>query len=410
MTTTEQFVIVGASLAGAIAAQVLREEGFGGRIALVGAEPDRPYERPPLSKGYLLGTSPREEVFVHPAGWYAEHDVDLRLGTRVSSLDRTNRQVVLGDGEVLGYDRLLLATGSEPRRLEVPGAELDGVIYLRTLEDSDRIRAALTTASHVVIIGAGWIGLETAAAVRAAGLDVTVLEAAELPLLRVLGPEVARVFAGLHHEHGVDLRFGVQITRLVGPAEGGSVTGVELGDGIVVPADLVLVGVGIVPAVGLAAAAGLEVANGVRVDAQLRTADPAIFAAGDVANADHPTLHRPIRVEHWENARRQGALAARSMLGQDVVFDRLPYFFSDQYDVGMEYVGYVAPGEYDEVVLRGDVAGRAFQAFWLAGGRVLAGMNVNVWDVVPDVEALIARGREVDAGRLADPTVPLAAI
>jgi len=412
MATTETFVIVGASLAGATAAQVLREEGFDGTLVLIGAEPDRPYERPPLSKGYLQGTSPREEVFVHPADWYAAHDVDLQLSTTVTSIDRAAHEVVLAGGERVPYDRLLLATGSEPRRLSVPGATRAGVHYLRRLEDSERIRDAFAQSARVVIIGAGWIGLETAAAARAAGLAVTVLEAAELPLLRVLGPEVAQVFADLHREHGVDLRLGVEVTGLVGTGadEGGAVTGVRLGDGTVVAADLVLVGVGITPVAALAAGAGLDATNGVRVDEHLRTQDPAIFAAGDVADAYHPTLRRQIRVEHWENARRQGAAAARAMLGQDVTFDRLPYFFSDQYDLGMEYVGYVEPGEYDRVVLRGDVGGREFLAFWLSGGRVLAGMNVNVWDVVGDVEELIGRGRQVDVDRLADPDVPLAEI
>lgn len=412
MATIETFVIVGASLAGATAAQVLREEGFDGRIVLLGAEPDRPYERPGLSKGYLMGTSSREDLFVHPSGWYAEHDVDLRLSTTVVGLDRAARVVVLDDGERIGYDRLLLATGSEPRRLGVPGADLAGVAYLRRLADSEQIRDAFRARPRVAIIGAGWIGLETAAAARIAGLEVTVLESAELPLLRVLGAEVAQVFADLHREHGVDLRLGVQVAGLTGAGVGGSpaVTGVRLGDGTVVAADLVLVGVGITPVVALAHDAGLDVTGGVRVDEHLRTMDPAVFAAGDVANAYHPRLGRHIRVEHWENARRQGGAAARSMLGQDAPFDRLPYFFSDQFDVAMEYVGFVAPGEYDRVVLRGDVDRREFIAFWLAEGRVLAGMNVNVWDVVADIEQLVASGRQVDPARLADPAVPLTSV
>ena len=412
MATSQTFVIVGASLAGATAAQVLREEGFDGRIVLLGAEPERPYERPGLSKGYLMGTSSREELFVHPSDWYVRNDVDLRLSTVVRSLDRTARSVVLDGGERVAYDRVLLATGSEPRRLGVPGADLAGVAYLRRLGDSERIRDAFRTGPRVAIIGAGWIGLETAAAARMAGLEVTVLEAAELPLLRVLGPEVAQVFASLHRDHGVDLRLGVQVAGLTGSGVGGppAVTGVRLGDGTVLDADLVLVGVGIVPVVALAADAGLDVTDGVNVDEHLRTADPAVFAAGDVANAYHPGLKRHIRVEHWENARRQGGAAARSMLGQDAAFDRLPYFFSDQFDLSMEHVGYVAPGEYDRVVLRGDVDRREFVAFWLSDGRVLAGMNVNVWDVVADIEQLVASGRQVDLARLADPDVPLASL
>lgn len=412
MATSQTFVIVGASLAGATAAQVLREEGFSGRIVLLGAEPERPYERPGLSKGYLMGTSSREELFVHPSDWYVRNDVDLRLSTVVRSVDRAAHSVVLDGGKRVGYDRLLLATGSEPRRLGVPGAEMAGVAYLRRLGDSERIRDAFRAGPRVVIIGAGWIGLETAAAARMAGLEVTVLEAAELPLLRVLGSEVARVFAGLHRDHGVHLRLGVQVVGLTGSGVGGppTVTGVRLGDGTVVDADLVLVGVGIAPVVALAADAGLDVTDGVRVDEHLRTADPAVFAAGDVANAYHPRLKRHIRVEHWENARRQGGAAARSMLGQDAPFDRLPYFFSDQFDVSMEYVGFVAPGQYDRVVLRGDVARRELVAFWLADGRVLAGMNVNVWDVVADIEQLVASGRQVDPARLADPDVPLGSL
>lgn len=412
MATSQTFVIVGASLAGATAAQVLREEGFSGRIVLLGAEPERPYERPGLSKGYLMGTSSREELFVHPSDWYVRNDVDLRLSTVVRSVDRAAHSVVLDGGKRVGYDRLLLATGSEPRRLGVPGAEMAGVAYLRRLGDSERIRDAFRAGPRVVIIGAGWIGLETAAAARMAGLEVTVLEAAELPLLRVLGSEVARVFAGLHRDHGVHLRLGVQVVGLTGSGVGGppTVTGVRLGDGTVVDADLVLVGVGIAPVVALAADAGLDVTDGVRVDEHLRTADPAVFAAGDVANAYHPRLKRHIRVEHWENARRQGGAAARSMLGQDAPFDRLPYFFSDQFDVSMEYVGFVAPGQYDRVVLRGDVDRRELVAFWLADGRVLAGMNVNVWDVVADIEQLVASGRQVDPARLADPDVPLGSL
>ena len=406
MTGDRGFVIVGASLAGAKAAQALREEGFDGRVTLVGDEAVRPYERPPLSKEYLQGKSEREKVFVHPEGWYAEHDVDLRLSTEVTGIDRSGHHVDLAGGERLGYDALLLTTGSVPRRLTVPGADLDGVRYLRRLDDSEGIRAAFGDARRVVIIGAGWIGLETAAAARIAGLEVTVLEYAELPLLRVLGPEAATVFADLHRGHGVDLRCGVEVAELVG--EGGSVTGVRLGDGTEVAADLVLVGVGILPQDALARSAGLEVGNGITVDAHLRTSDPDIYAAGDVADAYHPRLRRHVRVEHWANARRQGVVAGKSMLGQDVEYDRLPYFFSDQYDLGMEYSGYVEPDGYDRVVFRGDRTADAFMTFWLADGAVLAGMSVNTWDMTEAVEALVLSGQRVDLDRLADPEVPLA--
>ena len=399
------YVIVGASLAGAKAAETLREEGFGGPVVLIGEETERPYERPPLSKDYLLDKAERESIYVHPAGWYGEHDVELRLGTTVTAVDPAAHEVTLADGSRIGYAKLLLATGSSPRRLPVPGADLDGVHYLRRVADSDRIKETFAAASRVAVIGAGWIGLETTAAARAAGVEVTVLETAELPLLRVLGREAAEVFAGLHREHGVDLRFGVQVAEITG--SGGRADGVRLADGSHIPADAVIVGVGITPNSQLAEAAGLEVRNGVVTDAGLQSSDPDIYAAGDVANAYHPLLGRHIRVEHWANALNQPQTAARAMLGQDTAYDLVPYFYTDQYDLGMEYAGYVEPGGYDQVVFRGDVQRREFIAFWLAGGRVLAGMNVNVWDVNEAIQAVVRGGRAVDAARLADVDVPL---
>jgi 3-phenylpropionate/trans-cinnamate dioxygenase ferredoxin reductase subunit len=399
------FVIVGASLAGAKAAEALREEGFDGPLVLIGEESERPYERPPLSKDYLLGKAERETIYVHPQSWYAEHHVDLRLGTRVTGLDPAAHEVALADGSRLGYDKLLLATGSSPRLLPVPGADADGVLYLRRVGDSDQIRATFQTASRIAVIGAGWIGLETTAAARAAGVEVTVLEAAELPLLRVLGREVAQVFADLHREHGVDLRFEVQVDQITG--SGGRADGVRLADGSHVPADAVIVGIGITPNTQLAEAAGLEVGNGIVTDARLGASDPDIYAAGDVANAYHPLLGRHIRVEHWANALNQPRTAARAMLGQDAAHDLVPYFYTDQYDLGMEYAGYVEPGGYDQVVFRGDIERREFIAFWLGGGRVLAGMNVNIWDVNEAIQAIVRGGRTIDTGRLADPDVPL---
>jgi 3-phenylpropionate/trans-cinnamate dioxygenase ferredoxin reductase component len=406
MTTDTAHVIVGASLAGAKAAEALREEGFDGPLVMIGEESERPYERPPLSKDYLLGKADRETIYVHPQEWYAEHDVDLRLGVEVTSIDRAAHEVSLADGRKAGYGKLLLATGSSPRRLSVPGADLDSVLYLRSAGDSDRIMAAFQDASRVAVIGAGWIGLETAAAARAAGAEVTVLEMAELPLQRVLGRQVARVFADLHLANGVDLRGGVWITEISG--SGGKADGVRLADGRHVEADVVIVGVGISPNVQLAAAAGLEVDNGVWVNAQLRSSDPDIFAAGDVANAFHPLLGKHVRVEHWANALNQPQTAAKAMLGQDVAYDLVPYFYTDQYDLGMEYAGYVEPDGYDEVVFRGDVEGREFIAFWLGDhGRVLAGMNVNVWDVNDAIQALVRSGRPVDTAALRDPDTPL---
>ena len=396
------FVIVGAGLAGAKAAEALRDQGYDGTITLVGDEQHRPYERPPLSKEYLQGKAERETIFVHPQAWYADNQVELRLGSPVTGIDRAAHEVTLADGSRVGYAKLLLATGSAPRRLTVPGADADGVLYLRRVGDSDQIRTAFQTASRVAVIGAGWIGLETAAAARAAGAEVTILEAAGLPLLRVLGPEVAQVFADLHRQHGVDLRFGVGVEEI--SVTGGRASGVRLADGSQVDADVVIVGVGITPNSQLAEAAGLETGNGVTVDAGLKSADPDIFAAGDVACAYHPLFGRHIRVEHWANALNQPQAAARSMLGQDVSYDRVPYFYTDQYDLGMEYAGYVEPGGYDQVVFRGDKDKREFVAFWLDGDdRIHAAMNVNVWDVVDAVRPLIAERREIeDDERLRD--------
>ena len=408
MTAGRAHVIVGAGLAGARAAQTLREEGFDGPVVLVGQESERPYERPPLSKGYLLGKDPREKIYVHPAEWYAEHRIDLRLGTAAVAVDPAAHQVTLADGSRLDYAKLLLATGSQPRHLTLPGADLDGLCYLRRVGDSDRLRAAFRPGAAVVVVGGGWIGLETAAAARAAGAEVTVLEAADLPLLGVLGRECAQVFADLHRDHGVRLRCGARVEAITGTS--GRADGVRLADGTRFEADVIVVGIGITPDTALADAAGLALDNGIVTDAGLRTSAPDVHAAGDVANAYHPLLGRHIRVEHWANAQNQSQTAARAMLGQDAEYDRLPYFFTDQYDLGMEYTGYVAAGSHDRVVLRGDPAGREFIAFWLAGGRVLAGMNVNVWDVTAPIQTLVRSGAPVDPDRLADPEVPLEAL
>jgi 3-phenylpropionate/trans-cinnamate dioxygenase ferredoxin reductase component len=399
------FLIVGASLAGAKAAETLRAEGFAGRVILVGEEPEFPYERPPLSKGYLLGTQEREKAFLHERGWYDEQNIELRTGVRVEMIDPAEHTVTVAAGERLDYDKLLLTTGSVVRRLQVPGADLDGVHYLRGIEQADALRGVLGEGVGLVVVGGGWIGLEVTAAARAHGASVTLVEVGSLPLQRVLGDEVAVVFADLHAEHGVDLRLGAGVREVVG--SGGRVGSVTLDDGTSVPADAVVVGVGITPAVELAEAAGLAVDNGVLTDAALRTSDPDIYAAGDVANGYNPLLGHRIRVEHWANALHGGPAAARSMLGQEVVFDRVPYFFSDQYDLGMEYSGHAEPGGYDQVVFRGDVPGREFVAFWLADGRVVAGMNVNVWDVTDDIQRLVRSGSPVNPDRLTNPAVAL---
>jgi len=410
------FVIVGGGLAGAMAAETLREEGFAGQIVMLCAEPDRPYERPPLSKGYLTGTAERESAFVHPADWYAKQDVTLLSGVRATTVDRQAHTVTASDGTVLHYTKLLLATGCTPRRLPVAGADLDGVLYLRTLADADRLAPRLTAGARVVVIGGGWIGLEVAAAARAAQAHVTVVEAAALPLQRVLGRSVAQVFVDLHEANGVRVISGTSVRALRGSDR---VETVQLTDGTELDADLVVAGIGVQPEVDLAAEAGLAVGDGVLTDASLRTSDPDIFAAGDVACAEHPMLGRAVRIEHWSNASRGGTVAAKAMLGQPVVHDSVPYFYTDQYSahpsIGMEYAGWAQPGEYDEVVFRGDPTVRPgaspeFIAFWLKDDRVLAGMNVNVWDVQEGVQALVRAGfagKPVDRAKLADPDVPL---
>jgi 3-phenylpropionate/trans-cinnamate dioxygenase ferredoxin reductase subunit len=408
MPATEPFVIAGAGLAGAKAAEALRKRGYDGPLVLVGAEEHRPYERPPLSKGYLTGKEEREKAFVHPESWYAEHDVELRTGTRVVALDRGAHQLRMADASRLGYGKLLLATGASPRHLPVLGGNADRVLYLRTMDDSERLRALFGQIERLAVIGAGWIGLEAAAAARGAGVQVTVVETASLPLLRVLGPEMGGHFADLHRRNGVEFRFGEAVGEIT--TEGGYATGVRLRDGSVLPADAVLVAVGVAPDTQLAEDAGLAVDDGVLVDAALRTEDPDVFAAGDVARAFHPHYGRPIRVEHWANALNQPDTAAAGMLGQEAEYARLPYFFTDQYDLGMEYLGHVEPDGYDRLVTRGDPASGEFIAFWTAGGRVLAGMNVNVWDVGDPIRTLIESGASVDLAALADPDAPLDAL
>jgi 3-phenylpropionate/trans-cinnamate dioxygenase ferredoxin reductase subunit len=406
MNTKPNFIIVGGGMSGAIAAQTLREEGFGGKITLLAHEQHAPYERPPLSKDYLQGKADRDSIFVHPEPWYAEHVVDLSLGTAATSLDPASRTVTTATGAQLSYDKLLLATGSKPRRMGVPGADLGGLYYLRNVEDSERLKIEFTQAKRVVIIGAGWIGLETAAAARAAGLDVTLLVSGDMPLERVLGPEVSPIFAELHRSHGVDLRYRTTAVELTD--RHGEATGVMLSDGIRIDADMIIVGIGAVPRTEVAAEAGLKIDNGIVVDEHLRTSDPDIFAAGDIAHAFNPRLGRHIRVEHWANARRQGVIAAKAMLGQDAVDVRPSYFFTDQYDLSMEFTGDIGPAGYDRVIFRRYADSRQVIVFWLYEQRVQAGMNINIWDVAEDIERLIESARPINADDLADPTIPLA--
>jgi 3-phenylpropionate/trans-cinnamate dioxygenase ferredoxin reductase subunit len=398
----QTFVIVGASLAGAKAAETLRAEGFDGRVVMIGAEAERPYERPPLSKDYLRGEVGREKVYVHDEGYYAENEIELRLGRTAVSLDTSISEVALDDGERVRYNRLLLATGAEPRRLSVPGEALGGVLYLRDVGDSDVLRERLDRGGSVVVIGAGWIGAEVAASARQRGLDVTVVDPVGVPLEHVLGAEVGAIYRDIHADHGVRMLLGTGVEAFEGAT---AVERVRTGDGRVLECDFVVVGVGVQPRAQLAAATGLAVDNGILVDDRLQTSAPGVLAAGDVANARHPFYGEPIRVEHWANALHQGPVAARNMLGRSEPYDNLPYFFSDQYDVGMEYAGFARV--WDRVVFRGDPASREFIAFWLTGDRVVAGMNVNVWDVTDDIQRLIRARVAVDDARLADPDVSL---
>ncbi len=398
-------IIVGGGLAGGTAAATLRTEGFDGEVTLVADEPHPPYQRPPLSKGYLAGREDRGAVILHPAEWYAEQRIELITGVAATALDPAARTLALADGRTLGYDGMLLATGASPRRLPLPGHELPGVHQLRRLDDSDALAAALRAGGRrLVLIGSGWIGMEVAATARELGNDVVILERDPVPLAAALGARLGAEFARMHVEHGVDLRTSVAVERIVGAERAEGV----LVDGQTVAADLVLIGVGAVPNLALAESAGLELDNGIAVDAGLRTSAPGVWAAGDVASAYHPVVQRRMRSEHWANALAAGEVAARSMLGQPAVHDAIPYFYTDQYDLGMELSGYPPLMADAELVIRGDLAGREYLAFWVASGRVVGGMNVNIWDVNETVQQLIRSEASVDPVRLADPRVPLA--
>src|SRR5664280_1812879 len=402
MATDQTFVIVGASLAGAKAAETLRTEGFDGRVVLIGEESERPYERPMLSKEYLRGEKPAAKLYVHDEAFYADNNIELMTSTRFETVDPGAHEITLADGRRMPYSRLLLATGAAPRPLPLPGADLPGVAYLRQLGESDALRAGVMAASRVVVIGAGWIGSEVAASARQLGAEVAIVAPEAVPLERVLGQEVGGVYRDLHAEHGVHLHLSTKIEAIVG---NGAASGVRTAAGLVVKGDLVVVGAGVSPRDELALDAGLSVENGIVVDQFLHTSAPDVFAAGDVAATWNARYNQRIRMEHWANALNQGQAAARNMLGQDLAYEKLPYFYSDQYDLGMEYHGYAT--DWDRVVLRGDRAGE-FLAFWLRDGRLLAAMNANVWDQSDDIKALIRGGATVNADRLADPSVPLA--
>ncbi|MET3810282.1 FAD-dependent oxidoreductase [Arthrobacter sp. UYEF3] len=404
----ENIVIVGGGLAGATAAKTLRAEGFDGPVTLIADEAHAPYLRPPLSKEYLLGKDGEEALPVVPAGWYAEHDVDLRLGVPAAGVDATARTVDLADGARLGYTALLLATGARPRSIPLPGSDLDGVMTFRTLDDSRLLRESLASGGrNVVMVGSGWIGMELAAAASAYGNTVTLLGLEQVPLAAAIGPELGTFFRSLHESRGVGFRLPASAAEITGDA--GRVSGVRTDTGEVLAADLVVIAVGVVPETTLAAAIGLELRNGILTDASLRTSAPGIFAAGDVANALHPFTGAHHRSEHWSNALNGGKVAARSMLGEEALLDTVPYFYTDQYDVSMEYSGF--PTLVDgSPVLRGSLEAKQFLAFWQREGCVVAGMSVN-WPRADKpqkaIKALIAARAAVSPDSLADPDVAL---
>ncbi|MDP9240753.1 MAG: FAD-dependent oxidoreductase [Actinomycetota bacterium] len=405
MTHADQrFVVVGGGLAGARAVETLRAEGFEGSLVLVSAERHLPYERPPLSKAVLAGRDDVAVATLHDRSWYAERNVELRLTTTATNLDTAGRNLTLDDGSQIAYDALLLATGSSARRLEIPGSELEGVRYLRTIDDSLALLERFRSQPRVVIVGAGWIGLETASGAREHGAEVTMIETAAQPLQMVVGEQLGRVFADLHRDHGVDLILSGGVSSFEGD---GQIDAVVLADGRRLPADLVVVGVGAQPNLELARKAGLDIDRGVVTDAALRTSDQYVFAAGDIVQWPHPILSEQIRVEHWANANDSGVAAAKSMLGHDVAYDALPFFFSDQYDIGLEYVGYAAPDVDPELVIRGDPASREFMAFWLRDGRLLAAMHMNMWDSLEPVHPLIASRKTLDSKRLTDLSIAI---
>jgi NADPH-dependent 2,4-dienoyl-CoA reductase/sulfur reductase-like enzyme len=407
----ESIIIVGAGLAGATAARTLRAEGYAGNITIAGTEPHPPYLRPPLSKEYLLGKAGEDAIEVVPEGWYADNNVSLRLGNPVASVDPAAHTVRFADGTVQAYGSLLLAPGATPRTLPLNGKELDGVTTFRTLDDSRRLREQLSPGGrNVVLIGSGWIGMELAAAASTYGNQVTLLGLEDIPLAAAIGPELGSFFRTLHEDHGVRFRLLASAKEITG--QSGRVTGVLTDTGELLPADIVVIAVGVVPETALATAAGLEVRNGVLTDASLRTSASDIFAAGDAANALHPFTGEHHRSEHWSNALNGGKVAARAMLGQDVALDTVPYFYTDQFDVSMEYSGFPSLAAKAAPVIRGSLDSKEFVALWQQDGRVVAGMSVN-WprSVKPSaqktIKTLITGRIEVPAERLADETVPL---
>jgi 3-phenylpropionate/trans-cinnamate dioxygenase ferredoxin reductase subunit len=410
MSNKQTFIVVGGGLAGAKAVETLRTEGFDGDIILFTEEAVRPYQRPPLSKDYLRREAGFDQCAVHDENFYTANNIELHTSSRVVEINPATSKVTLASGEVFCYTKLLLATGSVPRRLMIPGAELNGVNYLRDISDADNLTDVVTATAgakrRVVIVGSGWIGSEVAASIREMGAEVSVVELASVPLERVLGTEVGSFYRDLHIEHGVDMHFGVGIEAIRGAT---SVEEVVLSDGTVLDCAVVVVGIGVFPRTELAEAVGLSVNNGIVTDEYLKTSERNIYAAGDVATVFYPFYQTHIHLEHWSAAINQGPIAARNMLGISDIYEQIPYFYSDQYDVGMEYTGF-AP-TWDQILFRGNPATKQFITFWLdKTGRVLAGMNVNVWEVAPAIEALIRSCKPVDLEQLVNPNVDLASL
>jgi 3-phenylpropionate/trans-cinnamate dioxygenase ferredoxin reductase subunit len=409
--TIRDIVVVGTGIAGASAVEMLRREGYDGRITLVGDEPETPYDRPPLSKGYILGTTPEAKLTLRPASYYIEHTIELRLGQRATHLDLAARRVTLADGERLRFDRLLIATGGAARRLSIPGADLDGIRYLRTLADARALLAELSAAAsaheRAVVVGAGFIGAEVASACRELGLEVTLMELLPLPLGRVLGAEMGRFYAETHRMHGVDLRLGESVAAFRGA---GRVEEVVTTGGARIPCGFVLVGVGMRPADDWLRDSGLPLDGGISVDAYCETSALGVFAAGDVARWPYASVvgepAELLRLEHWDNGLRQGEAAARNLLGQHIPFAPVPYFWSDQYDLKLQYVGYAHPS--DTLLLRGHPRDGAFIAFYLRSGRVRAAAAINRIRDLAALKKLI--GTAADPARLSDESVDLRAL
>ena len=402
MANIASYVIVGAGIAGNAAAETLRKQGFEGEVHLVGAEPHRPYDRPPLSKEFLSGSKEQDKLFFKPEDFYAEHSIQLHLGTEATALDPTSKTLTLADGASLRFDKLLLATGSRVRTLPIPGSELEGIHYLRTIDDSQAIAQSMNSASRVVIVGAGFIGSEVAAVCKTAGIEVTVLEIQPQPMAHILGEEMGAIYANLHTSRGIDLRLQEGISGIRGSSRAEQII---TDQGNAIDCDFVVIGVGIAPDTALAESAGLEVDRGILVDEHCQTSHPDIYAAGDVANWFHPGLGHRLRVEHWDNALNQGAAAAKSMLGAPEPYSPTLYFWSDQYDLNIQYLGHAT--EWDEIAVRGNPDEEKFTAFYLKDGSVHGALVVNNFRDIRPTRTLIGQKTPITAASLSDESTNL---